>query len=603
MPNSQLFSCRFRVIILWKFFNLCLVSSFSLLISFDFCSYPFIGNSRETSLYYYWKVAYCLAGYFTRIFPNPLHYIWTLTNHFVGVFLKIFYTPSLLLESFKPFVGVFLKKFIKFSHKTGFISLVISFILRNSVCTCFLTIFLSYNCYYEKYSDGSVKNIQDEIPFDLPDSWSWERLSNLAAFSGGKTPSTSNRDYWGCNILWVTSKDMKSKYIDSSLLMISEKSLEQMQLYPENTLLLVTRSGILRHTIPVAILKKPATINQDLKAIMPYALNLGEYIYICIKGMESRLILEYTKAGATVENINFDAFQKILLPIPPENQIQRIVLAVNKVDEIIVKLKIDQDDLIDIIGKTKSKILELAIQGKLVPQDENDEPASALLERIRAERKAKLGKKYVESYIYKGDDNCYYEKIGKNSIDITENISFEIPSTWEICRLESIVEMYTGNSINESDKAQKYTGLSDGYNYIATKDISFNHIVNYENGIKIPFDEPKFKIAYTGDPLLCIEGGSAGRKIAILSEDVCFVNKLCVFHSLGVNKKYLYYYLQSPQFCELFKKNTSGLIGGVSINTLKSLYFMLPPLSEQLRIVCAIEEVFSYINEIEKSLV
>ncbi len=140
---------------------------------------------------------------------------------------------------------------------------------------------------------------------------------------------------------------------------------------------------------------------------MPYALNLGEYIYICIKGMESRLILEYTKAGATVENINFDAFQKILLPIPPENQIQRIVLAVNKVDEIIVKLKIDQDDLIDIIGKTKSKILELAIQGKLVPQDENDEPASVLLERIRAERKAKLGKKYVESYIYKGDDTNY----------------------------------------------------------------------------------------------------------------------------------------------------------------------------------------------------
>lgn len=197
---------------------------------------------------------------------------------------------------------------------------------------------------------------------------------------------------------------------------------------------------------------------------------------------------------------------------------------------------------------------------------------------------------------------CYYEKIGKNSVDITESFAFEVPPKWEICRLESIVEMYTGNSINESDKAKKYIGLSDGYNYIATKDISFNHTVNYDNGVKIPYGEPKFKIAYKGDPLLCIEGGSAGRKIAFLSEDVCFVNKLCVFHSLGVNKKYLYYYLQSPQFCELFKKNTSGLIGGVSINTLKSLYFMLPPLSEQLRIVCAVEKVFSYIDEIEKGL-
>ena len=198
--------------------------------------------------------------------------------------------------------------------------------------------------------------------------------------------------------------------------------------------------------------------------------------------------------------------------------------------------------------------------------------------------------------------NAVYEKIGKNSVDITESFAFEVPPKWEICRLESIVEMYTGNSINESDKAKKYIGLSDGYNYIATKDISFNHTVNYDNGVKIPYGEPKFKIAYKGDPLLCIEGGSAGRKIAILSEDVCFVNKLCVFHSFGVNKKYLYYYLQSPQFCELFKKNTSGLIGGVSINTLKSLYFMLPPLSEQLRIVCAVEKVFSYIDEIEKGL-
>ena len=117
MPNSQLFSCRFRVIILWKFFNLCLVSSFFAPYFVCYFSYSFMGISRETSLYYYWKVTDFLTGYFTRIFPHSLHYIWTFINHFVGVFLKIIYTPSLLLESFKPFVGVFLKKFIKFSHK------------------------------------------------------------------------------------------------------------------------------------------------------------------------------------------------------------------------------------------------------------------------------------------------------------------------------------------------------------------------------------------------------------------------------------------------------------------------------------------------------
>lgn len=173
---------------------------------------------------------------------------------------------------------------------------------------------------------------------------------------------------------------------------------------------------------------------------------------------------------------------------------------------------------------------------------------------------------------------------------------------WAVCRFETIANIYTGNSINESEKAKKYTGLTEGYNYIATKDISFNHAVDYENGVKIPFRETKFRIAYKGDPLLCIEGGSAGRKLAILSEDVCFVNKLCAFNSTHINKRFLYYYLQSPRFLELFKKNTSGLIGGVSINTLKALILTIPPIAEQERIVNKIEEIFSMVDQIEKSL-
>ena len=503
------------------------------------------------------------------------------------------------MESFKPFVGVFLKKFIKFSHKTGFISLVISFILRNSVCTCFLTIFLSYNCYYEKYSDGSVKNIQDEIPFDLPDSWSWERLSNLAAFSGGKTPSTSNRDYWGGNILWVTSKDMKSKYIDSSLLMISEKSLEQMQLYPENTLLLVTRSGILRHTIPVAILKKPATINQDLKAIMPYALNLGEYIYICIKGMESRLILEYTKAGATVENINFDAFQKILLPIPPENQIQRIVLAVNKVDEIIVKLKIDQDDLIDIIGKTKSKILELAIQGKLVPQDENDEPATVLLERIRAERKAKLGKKYVESYIYKGDDNCYYEKIGSATKNITDEIPFDIPDSWCFIRLKELIKIISGVSYDKRDIC------ADGIRILRGGNIGELTIQLQQDDVFLPYkyyeEEKQVK---NGDIVIV---ASTGSKIAIGRAG--FAEKDYPNTQIGaflrivrpINIDFADY-LKCLFSTDYYREHIRESVHGNTINNVKSEYLenfiiSLPPVAEQKRVIQQTKSILALLKD------
>lgn len=126
--------------------------------------------------------------------------------------------------------------------------------------------------------------------------------------------------------------------------------------------------------------------------------------------------------------------------------------------------------------------------------------------------------------------------------------------------------------------------------------------MDYFNGIRIPFSENKFKVAVANDTLLCIEGGSAGRKIAILEQDVCFVNKLCAFHSLGINPKYLYYFLQSPQFRSVFKENTSGLIGGVSVNTLKKLLILVPPIMTQKKIVKKIEELFMSFSDIEQSL-
>ena len=159
-----------------------------------------------------------------------------------------------------------------------------------------------------------------------------------------------------------------------------------------------------------------------------------------------------------------------------------------------------------------------------------------------------------------------------------------------MCRFSVIANIYTGNSINETEKQRKYTGLSSGYNYIGTKDVSFDHSINYDNGVKIPYNADGFKLAYKNTPLMCIEGGSAGRKIGILSEDVCFGNKLCAFQSLGVNPKYLYYHLQNPIFTAVFKANTTGIIGGVSVNTIKSLIFALPPFAEQERIVAAIEK-------------
>lgn len=175
-------------------------------------------------------------------------------------------------------------------------------------------------------------------------------------------------------------------------------------------------------------------------------------------------------------------------------------------------------------------------------------------------------------------------------------------SSWKSDKLIKIADIYTGNSIPETVKKSKYMNVEDGYNYIGTKDLEFNHEFVYENGVKIPFDEKNFKYADINEILMCIEGGSAGKKIGILSEKVCFGNKLCKFGITTdeIIPKYLYYYLQSPVFLKNFYENLSGIIGGVSINKIKQIEIKYPSVEEQRKIVDKIEELLMLCSDIEK---
>ena len=176
----------------------------------------------------------------------------------------------------------------------------------------------------------------------------------------------------------------------------------------------------------------------------------------------------------------------------------------------------------------------------------------------------------------------------------TENL--EEKTLGEVC------EIYTGNSINEREKKEKYTNLSEGFNYIATKDINNDNTINYENGIKIPYNK-NFKIALPGASLLCIEGGSSGKKIAITKEKICFGNKLSVFKRKNediLNDYYIFYYLQTNIFKKYFYNILVGLIGGVSVNKLKNIPIILPPLQEQERIVKILDDLQGEIKKLER---
>ena len=247
----------------------------------------------------------------------------------------------------------------------------------------------------------------------------------------------------------------------------------------------------------------------------------------------------------------------------------------------------------------KKSILQEAIKGRLVVQDTSEGPAAILLQRVKEEKlrlvkEDKLKKKDVtDSTIFRDDDNKYYEQVGKNCIDITDKIPFEIPNNWVWTRLSDVADIYTGNSISETEKNAKYTNVV-GRNYIGTKDVGFDNKVFYNNGVAIPKEyEQNFRIALKDSMLMCIEGGSAGRKVAILNQDVCFGNKLCCLSPFIEIGKYVYFYLQSPSFIDMFNQNKTGIIGGVSIAKVKDILIPLPPLKEQCRIIHRLEELYA----------
>lgn len=455
----------------------------------------------------------------------------------------------------------------------------------------------SLSSYYEKFlATGEVKCIDEEIPFEIPNGWQWERIGNIFETTSGSTPLSRNPDYYkNGNINWVRTTDLNNGILNKTEIQITSKAIidYNLSILPQTSVCVAMYGGagtIGKH----CILHFDTTINQSVCAIQPNGFCNMDYIHTFIE-YQRPFWMDFAAGSRKDPNINQLIIKHCLLPIPPQEEQLRIVTKLNQLYPYIYQYGNSQNRLNqinkEIWHSLKKSILQEAIQGKLVPQIAEEGTAQELLEPIRQEKlqlvkEGKLKKSALtDSIIFRGDDNKYYEQVGKKCLDITEQIPFETPKNWVWTRLSHIANIYTGNSISETEKKSKFTDVIGRY-YIGTKDVDFNNRIIYDNGIAIPKQyEPDFRLAPNNSILMCIEGGSAGRKIAILNQDVCFGNKLCCFSPFVGIGKYMYYYLQSPSFFELFNLNKTGIIGGVSIAKVKEILIPLPPIKEQQRIV------------------
>lgn len=423
----------------------------------------------------------------------------------------------------------------------------------------------------------------DEIPFDIPESWCWVRLGDVCQINPRNKVEDENID---ATFLSMTA--INDGYSNGYNPLV--KSWNEI------------RSGFTHFADGDVIFAKITPCFQNRKSAIVKGLtngigagttelyvlrSYGKYInekYLLYFVKNQQFILDgiaTMKGTAGQQRISRNFVVNYLLPLPPFAEQKRIVEKLDELLSEVDELAKDECELVELEEtfprRMRNSLLQAAIQGKLTEQLPSDGGARDLLQKIRTEKAKLLAKKKI--------------KAEKTLPPVTDDeILFDLPDNWFWCRLGDVCEMYTGNSIAESEKKAKYLGLTDGFSYIGTKDISFDSRINYDNGVRIPF-ENNFRRAKKNSILMCIEGGSAGRKIAITDRDVCFGNKLCNFNSEKISNRYIYFYLQSSAFKKFFVDNVTGIIGGVSLKRLNLIPFPLPPLDEQKRIVERLKEL------------
>ena len=441
------------------------------------------------------------------------------------------------------------------------------------------------NCYYEKFSDGTIKNIQDEIPFDLPYGWSWCRLKCICPYGECDNVECSEikNDDWILDLEDIEKDSGKilafAKKSDKNSISTKHKFYQGQLLY----------SKLRPYLNKVVIAPKAGYCTSEILPLLFWGDIDVHYMQMYLM---SNVFLSYTDKisyGVKMPRLGTADGKQALIALPPNNEQKLIAKTFQDILPALETIKTEQCALEDIINLLKSKVLELAIQGKLVPQDENDEPAGVLLERIRAERKAKLGKKYVESYIFKGDDNCYYEKICKNEPVLLENLPFDIPDSWCWARLGDIGDWGAGATPPRGN-LEYYGGnipwvktgeLNDDYIFLSVETVSSKAL-----------QECSLRYNKIGDILIAMYGATIG-KLGIAGVKLTTNQACCACTPYeGVYNIYLFYYLKEEKD-RFTKLGTGGAQPNISREKIINYLIPIPPYNEQLRICEQVKNIFN----------
>ena len=454
------------------------------------------------------------------------------------------------------------------------------------------------NTPYEKIGD-EVRSLVDEVPFDIPDSWEWVTLKSIAISSLGKTLDKAKNKgelkpyLCSINVYWdgidlTTVKEAR----------LEEGELPKYLLKPGDLLICeggdVGRSAVWESTQEMYYQNALHRV-RFYGGINPYFFQL---LLECYKG---NLILDTYSKGMTIKHLVQTALNAIIFPLPPLAEQNRIVDAINRLlpflrsydraEKRITALNTEFPETL------KKSILQEAVQGKLVPQDPSDEPAEALLERIRAEKQrlikeGKIKKDKHESVIFRRD-NSHYEKLDGVEHCIDDELPFEIPESWVWVRLGTVFQHNTGKALNASNRdGEKLT-------YITTSNLYWDRFV-LDNLKTMPFTDSEVDkcTVQRGDLLVC-EGGDIGRAAIWASNEPMriqnHIHRLRAYVPVCTRFFYYLFYLYKG----------AGWIGGkgiaiqgLSSNAIHNLLFPLPPLHEQERIVSAIDTALDIVQKL-----